>query len=91
MRRSRFSDTEIVAILGEADTRTVDDVCQNHGISRKTFYRWRAKFAEALACESRRVRELEDENARLKRLVVEQALNLAALRDVCAGRQPQGA
>lgn len=91
MRRSRFTVTEILTILGEADTMTVDDLCQQHGISRKTFYRWRTRFAVELASESRRVRGLREENTRLKQVVVEQALELTTLRDACGGRQLEGA
>jgi putative transposase len=83
MRRSRFSEEQIIAILGEsrAGAKTAD-VIRRHGISRETFYRWRRKYGGMQVNEAKRLRELEEENRRLKRIVADQALNLQVLKDV---------
>ena len=62
-----------------------DDVCRRHGISRQTFYRWRAKYGGLEVSEARRLRQLEDENRRLKQLVADLTLDNAILKDVASG------
>ncbi len=83
MRKSRFSEEQIVAILKEhtAGTKTAD-LIRRHGISRETFYKWRRKYGGLEVDEAKRLRGLEDENRRLKRLVADQALNIQVLKDL---------
>jgi putative transposase len=76
MKRSKFSEEQIAYALRQADTGTpVGDVCRQVGVSEATFYQWKKKFAHLGVNEVRRVRQLEDENARLKRLVADLTLD----------------
>lgn len=88
MKTSRFSAEQIVGILNEATKRemTVAEICRKHGITEQTYYRWRRAYGGLQVDEAKRLRALEDENRRLKKLVAEQALDLAMLKDV-AGRK----
>lgn len=83
MKRSRFSDEQIIAIMKEqeAGTKTAD-VCRKHGISDATFYKWKAKYGGLEISEARRLKALEDENARLKRLLADAMLDNAALKEI---------
>ena len=83
MKRSSFSEEQIIGMLKEqeAGIRTAD-VCRKHGISEATFYKYKAKFGGLEVSEARRLKVLEDENARLKRLLAESMLNEAALREL---------
>jgi putative transposase len=85
MKRSRFSKEQIIALLREqeAGAKTAD-VCRKHGVSAATFYKWKAKYGGMEMSEARRLKALEDENARLKRLLAEAMLDNAMLRDVAA-------
>ncbi len=76
MKRSRFTEEQIAYALRQADTGTpVGDVCRQVGVSEATFYQWKKKFAHLGVNEVRRVRQLDDENARLKRLVADLTLD----------------
>jgi putative transposase len=83
MRRSKFSETEIVTILKSVENGLpVAEVLRKHGISRATYFLWKAKYAGATVAELRRLRELEAENAKLKRMYAELALENSAIKDV---------
>lgn len=83
MKRSRFSEEQIICILKEAEAgMKVADLCRKHGISDVTFYKWRSKYGGLEISEARRLRQLEEENQRLKRLVAEQALDMQVLKEV---------
>jgi len=83
MRKSRFSESQVMAILGEGEAGLpVAEVCRKHGISNSTYYQWKSKYAGMSANELKRVRDLEAENSRLKRMYAELALENAAIKDV---------
>lgn len=84
MKRKRFTDEQIIRILKEAERedKTVAEVCRAHGVSENSYYRWRRKFGGMTVPELRRVRELERENARLKRMVAERDLEIDAMKEV---------
>jgi len=83
MRRSRFSEEQIVGILKEheAGAQTAE-LCRRHGISEQTFYTWKKKYGGMDVSEARRLKQLEYENGRLKRLVADQALDNLMLREL---------
>ena len=83
MRKSRFSESQVMAILGEGEAGLpVAEVCRKHGISNATYYQWKSKYAGMSSNELKRVRDLEAENSRLKRMYAELALENAAIKDV---------
>ena len=85
MKRSRFSEEQIIAVLKEQEAGvTTADICRKHGVSSATFYKWKAKYGGLEVSDARRLKALEDENAKLKRLLAEQMLDNAMLRDVTA-------
>ena len=83
MKKSRFSEQQIAFILKQADEGTsVEEVCRKAGISQQTYYRWRKKYAGLMPSELRRLRQLEEENNRLKRMVADLSLDKEMLQDV---------
>lgn len=85
MRKSKFSESQIVAILKEGEAGLgVGELCRKHGISAATYYAWKSKYAGASVSDLTRMRELEAENARLKRMYAELALDAAAMKEVIA-------
>lgn len=85
MKRSRFTEEQVIAVLREqeAGSKTAD-VCRKHGISEATFYAWKAKFGGMDVSDARRLRSLEDENGKLKRLLADAMLDNTALKDLLA-------
>jgi len=83
MKKKRFSDEQIVAVLreGAAGGTTIGEVCRKHGISEPTFYVWRRRFGAMPESEVRRLRELEKENARLKRLLAERDVEIDVMKE----------
>ena len=83
MRSKRFSEEQIIAVLKESEAGAkTKDLCRRHGISEPTFYNWKAKYAGMTVSEVRRLKELEQENAKLKRLLADAELDKAALKDL---------
>jgi len=83
VKKKRFSEEQIIAVLKEAEAGAkVLELCRKQGISDATFYNWKAKYAGMTVADVRRLRELEGENAKLKRIVADQALDISALKDL---------
>ena len=83
MKAKKYSEEQIIGALQEVDRGSkVDDVCRRLGVSKVTFYRWKAKFSGMQVSDARRLRQLEDENRRLKHMVADQALDIQALKAV---------
>jgi putative transposase len=86
MRKSRFTEAQIVGILKELKEGTkAADVCRKHSISEATLYAWRSKYGGLETSDLMRLKQLEEENRRLKSIVADQALNIAALKIVAEG------
>ena len=83
MKPSRFTEEQIIGILHEQEAGAATaDVCRKHGISNATFYKWKAKFGGLEVSDAKRLKALEDENAKLKKLLAEQMLDLAAMKEL---------
>lgn len=81
--KKRFTEEQIIKILEEAGNGlTVEELCRKHGISPATYYKWKSKFSGMSVSDTSRLRALESENGKLKRLVAEQALDIVAMKDV---------
>lgn len=83
MRKSKWTDEQIIGLLHEAEAGTpVTEICRRLGVSTETFYRWRKKFGGLQVNDAKRLRQLEEENRQLKRVVADQALHLQVLKEV---------
>ncbi len=83
MKKSRFTEEQIIAMLREQEAGVATaEVCRRHGVSSATFYKWKAKFGGLDVSEARRLKGLEDENGRLKRMLADAMLDNAALKDL---------
>ena len=85
MRGKRFKTEQIIAVLKESEAGiSAGDLCRKYGISSATFYNWKAKYGGMTVSDARRLKEVEDENRRLKKLVANQALDIQMLKEVCS-------
>ena len=83
MKKKNFSEAQIVSILRTQETgRTVRDICREHGISDATFYNWKSKYGGMEASDVKRLKDLEEENARLKKMYADQAMDNQILREL---------
>jgi putative transposase len=85
MKRARFTEEQIIGVLREHEAAAkTADLARKHGVSEATLYNWKAKYGGMDVSEAKRLKQLEDENARLKKLLAEQMLDAAALRELLA-------
>ncbi|MBD3624154.1 MAG: transposase [Rhodobacteraceae bacterium] len=87
MKHKRFSEEKIIGVLKEHEAGAkVDEICRRHGISSATFYTWRKRFSGMEASDAKRLRALEAENAKLKRIVADQLLDMSAMKELLEKR-----
>ena len=87
MKRKRFTEEQIITILKQAEgSLPVPELIRQHGICEGTYYRWKSKYGGLELNEAKRLKQLEDENRRLKRLVADQALDIQILKEVASGK-----
>jgi len=84
MKKNRFSEEQMVKILREADSQSVAEVAKKHGVSEATIYAWRKRFGALEPADVKRLRQLEQENAKLKKLLAERDLEIDVMREVAA-------
>lgn len=85
--KKRFTEEQIILILRDAETGlAVKDVCRKHGVSEQSFYRWKSKYGGMDVTDARRLKQLEGENAKLKRMLAEQMLVNEGLREIAKGK-----
>jgi len=83
MKRSRFTEEQIIGMLKEAEAgRRIEEICRAQGVTATTFYAWRKKFSGMTVSDAKRLKALEEENRKLKRIVADQALEIVAIKDV---------
>jgi putative transposase len=83
MKRSRFTEEQIIGVLREQEAgMKVAEVCRKHSISEPTFYAWKAKFGGMSVSDAKRLKQLEEENAKLKKLLAEAVMDVAVLKDI---------
>lgn len=84
MKKSRFSEDQMVKILREADTASVSEVAKKHAVSEQTIYLWRKRFGKLEAVDVKRLRQIESENSRLKKLLAERDLEIEVMKEIAA-------
>ena len=83
MKKSRFTEAQMIGVLREQEAGAkTEEVCRRHGISEQTFYRWKAKYGGMEVSGAQKLKSLEDENQRLKKLLAESMLDVSALKDL---------
>ena len=84
MKGKRYTEEQIIRMLRESEATSIGEVSRKHGVSEWSLYRWRKKYADMDVSEARRLRTLEKENSRLKRIVAEQAMDIDAMKELLA-------
>ena len=84
MKKTRFSEEQMVKILREADQAPVSEIAKKHGVSDVTIYAWRKRFGQLEAVDVKRLRQIETENARLKKLLAERDLEIEVMKEIAA-------